>query len=165
MRWRCPRFRSKKQLSCHCCLSHWESNKYEKCYASTMHLVGSECVFLSPLSMLKFAYASAVAISLWVTDATVYIKCVYPRLGLHQDKLRILCRSARSTHCWYNCEICQATDDFLVWKVCLVASLLKSVNIWQKSQARAWLSHALGAPGQHTDKRWRKCTRQSRSCL
>ena len=91
MRWRCPRFRSKKQLSCHCCLSHWESNKYEKCYASTMHLVGSECVFLSPLSMLKFAYASAVAISLWVTDATVYIKCVYPRLGLHQDKLRILC--------------------------------------------------------------------------
>ena len=30
-----------------------------------------------------------------------------------------------------------------------------------KLQARAWLSHALCAPGQHTAKRRRKCTRQS----
>jgi len=29
-----------------------------------------------------------------------------------------------------------------------------------KLQARAWLSHALWAPGQHTAKRRRKCTRQ-----
>jgi len=34
-----------------------------------------------------------------------------------------------------------------------------------KLQARAWLSHALCASGQHTAKRRRKCTRQSRSCL
>ena len=31
-------------------------------------------------------------------------------------------------------------------------------------QTRAWLSHALCAPGQHTAKRRRKCTSQSRSC-
>jgi len=30
-------------------------------------------------------------------------------------------------------------------------------------QARAWLSHALCVPGQHTAERRRKCTRQSRS--
>jgi len=30
-----------------------------------------------------------------------------------------------------------------------------------KLQARAWLSHALCMPGQHTAKRRRKCTRQS----
>ena len=34
-----------------------------------------------------------------------------------------------------------------------------------KIQARAWLSHGLCAPGQHTAKRRRKCTRQSRFCL
>jgi len=38
-----------------------------------------------------------------------------------------------------------------------------------KLQARAWLSHALCAPGQHTAKRRRECTRQSRfrvvSCI
>ena len=34
-----------------------------------------------------------------------------------------------------------------------------------KLQARVWLSHALCAHGQHTAKRRRKCTRQSRSCL
>jgi len=34
-----------------------------------------------------------------------------------------------------------------------------------KLQAKAWLSHALRAPGQHTAKRRRKCMRQSRSCL
>ena len=34
-----------------------------------------------------------------------------------------------------------------------------------KLQTSAWLSHALCAPGQHTAKRRRKCTRQSRSCL
>ena len=34
-----------------------------------------------------------------------------------------------------------------------------------KLQARAWLSHALCAPSQHTAKRRRKCTRQSRICL
>ena len=34
-----------------------------------------------------------------------------------------------------------------------------------KLQARAWLSHALCAPGQQTTKRRRKCTRQSRSSL
>jgi len=36
-----------------------------------------------------------------------------------------------------------------------------------KLQARAWLSHrpTLCAPGQHTAKRRRNCTRQSRSCL
>ena len=34
-----------------------------------------------------------------------------------------------------------------------------------KLQARAWLSHALCAPGQHTAKRRRKCTRLPRSCL
>ena len=34
-----------------------------------------------------------------------------------------------------------------------------------KLQAREWLSHALCTPGQHTAKRRRKCTRQSRSCL
>ena len=34
-----------------------------------------------------------------------------------------------------------------------------------KLQAKAWLSHALCAPGQHTDKGRRKYTRQSRSCL
>ena len=34
-----------------------------------------------------------------------------------------------------------------------------------KLDARAWLSHALCAPGQHTAERRRKCTRQSRSCL
>ena len=33
-----------------------------------------------------------------------------------------------------------------------------------KLQARAWLSHALGVPGQHTANRRRKCTRQSRFC-
>jgi len=32
-----------------------------------------------------------------------------------------------------------------------------------KLQARAWLYRALSAPGQHTAKRRRKCTRQSRS--
>jgi len=32
-----------------------------------------------------------------------------------------------------------------------------TANIWQE-QARAWLSHALSAPGQHTAKRRRKCT-------
>jgi len=42
---------------------------------------------------------------------------------------------------------------------------IKSVNIWQKLQARAWLSHALCAPGQHTAKRRRKFTKQSRPCL
>jgi len=45
-----------------------------------------------------------------------------------------------------------------------VEFFFKSVNIWQL-QARAWLSHALCAPGQHTDKRHRKCTRLPRSCL
>ena len=34
-----------------------------------------------------------------------------------------------------------------------------------KLQARAWLSHALCTPGQHTAKRRRKCTRLPRSCL
>jgi len=34
-----------------------------------------------------------------------------------------------------------------------------------KLQARAWLSHALCAPGQHTAKRRRKCTRQSHFCM
>ena len=34
-----------------------------------------------------------------------------------------------------------------------------------KLQARAWLSYALCAPGQHTAKRRRKCTIQSRCCL
>ena len=34
-----------------------------------------------------------------------------------------------------------------------------------KLRARAWLCHALFAPGQHTAKRRRTCTRQSRSCL
>ena len=34
-----------------------------------------------------------------------------------------------------------------------------------KLQARAWLSHALCAPGQHTAKRRRKCTRLPCSCL
>jgi len=34
-----------------------------------------------------------------------------------------------------------------------------------KLQARAWLSHALCVPGQHTAERRRKCTRQSRFCL
>ena len=33
-----------------------------------------------------------------------------------------------------------------------------------KLQARPWLSRALCAPGHHTAKRRRKCTRQSRSC-
>ena len=32
-------------------------------------------------------------------------------------------------------------------------------------QARAWLSRALCAPGQHTARRRRRCTRQSHSCL
>ena len=49
------------------------------------------------------------------------------------------------------------------------------LSVWVKSfligeylaklQARAWLSHALCAPGQLTAKRRRKCTRQSRSCF
>ena len=34
-----------------------------------------------------------------------------------------------------------------------------------KLQARAWLSHALCAPGQHTAKRRIKCTRLPRFCL
>jgi len=34
-----------------------------------------------------------------------------------------------------------------------------------KLQARAWLAHALCAPGQHAARRRKKCTRQSRSCL
>jgi len=34
-----------------------------------------------------------------------------------------------------------------------------------KLQAKAWLSRALCAPGRHTAKRRRKCTRQPRSCL
>ena len=34
-----------------------------------------------------------------------------------------------------------------------------------KLQARAWLSRALCAPGQHTAKRRRKCTGQTRFCL
>jgi len=34
-----------------------------------------------------------------------------------------------------------------------------------KLQARAWLSHTLCTPGQHTAKRRRKCTIQSRSCF
>ena len=33
-----------------------------------------------------------------------------------------------------------------------------------KLRARAWLCHALCAPGQHTANRRRTCTRQSRSC-
>ena len=33
-----------------------------------------------------------------------------------------------------------------------------------KLQRTAWLSHALCAPGQHTAKRRRRCSRQSRSC-
>ena len=32
-----------------------------------------------------------------------------------------------------------------------------------KLQVRAWLSHAICMPGQHTAKRRRKCTRQSRN--
>ena len=49
--------------------------------------------------------------------------------------------------------------------------LSQSVKFFQigeylaKLQARAWLSHALCAPGQHTAERRRKCTRQSHSCL
>ena len=34
-----------------------------------------------------------------------------------------------------------------------------------KLPARTWLSRELCTPGQHTAKRRRKCTRQSRSCL
>ena len=34
-----------------------------------------------------------------------------------------------------------------------------------KLRTRAWLSHALCTPGQHTGKRRRKCMKQSRSCL
>ena len=56
----------------------------------------------------------------------------------------------------------------------LLITILRKVYQWKKIkiceylaklQARAWLSHALCAPGQHTAKRRRKCTRQSRSCL
>jgi len=45
---------------------------------------------------------------------------------------------------------------------------LKKIEIGEylvKLQARTCLSHALYAPGQHTAKRRRKWTRQSRSCL
>ena len=44
-------------------------------------------------------------------------------------------------------------------------NFLKIGEYLAKLQARAWLSHALCAPGQHTAKRRRKCTRQSRFCL
>jgi len=41
-----------------------------------------------------------------------------------------------------------------------LSDFFKLVNIWQSyKQERAWLSHALCAPGQHTAKRGiRKCT-------
>ena len=51
----------------------------------------------------------------------------------------------------------------------LLVNFFKSANILVfhlvKLQAGAWLSHAFCAAGQHTAKRRRKCTRQSRSCL
>jgi len=42
-----------------------------------------------------------------------------------------------------------------------VKNFLKIGEYLANLQARAWLSHALRTPGQHTAKRRRKCTRQS----
>jgi len=42
---------------------------------------------------------------------------------------------------------------------------IKNGEYLAKLQAREWLSHELCAPSQHTAKRGRKCSRQSRSCL
>jgi len=43
---------------------------------------------------------------------------------------------------------------------CVSEEIFKIGEYLAKSQARAWLSRALCAPGQHTAKRRRKCTRQ-----
>ena len=59
-------------------------------------------------------------------------------------------------------DICLYLNDKLLSE----CSAFRSASPGQQLsvQARAWLSHALCAPGQHTAKRRRKCTRQSRSC-
>jgi len=57
----------------------------------------------------------------------------------------------------------QKFERFIV--ECVSEKIFNIGEYLAKLQARACLSHALCAPGQHTAKRRRKFTRQSRFCL
>ena len=73
--------------------------------------------------------------------------------------------------CWTLMSAKQAINDKL--RDCVATYNKKGLQVeknkiseyFAKLQARAWLSHALCAPGQHTAKRRRKFTRLPRSCL
>ena len=59
-------------------------------------------------------------------------------------------------------------DNNGIKKGLLLNLSVKKIKIGEclaKLLARAWLFHALCAPGHHTAERRRKCTRQSRFCL